>query len=66
MESNTPLARMIRAALAEAVRPPEPNGKLSEAIRAVARSRETVYPFPEPGQALPLGDMLRARHQRDK
>ncbi len=59
---NNPIVRMIRAAVLRTP-PPDP-GPLNEAVRAVARSKEMVFPFPEPGQALPLGEILRARHRR--
>jgi len=63
MRTNHPI---IPAALGvRAVRKPDP-GPLNEVIRAAARSREVVFPIPEPGRALPLGEMLRARHPRDK
>ena len=56
----------IVAAVREAVRPPKPAPSFGEVVRAAARRGEIVVPFPEPGQTMPLGAMLRARHRRGK
>ena len=64
MDTDTPLARAIRAAVLRTA-PPDP-APLNEAIRAAARRGEMVVPVPEPGQTMPLGAMLRARHRRGK